>query len=209
MVAVTLLTLLAAVPARADLKLAYVDVQRALNECEAGKKAKADFRVKVQGVEQSLQSQENEVARLKDELEKKGMLMKPEQRQSLQDEYVNKAKNFERNYKDSKDDLERKDQEMTGMIIHDLAQVIRDVGEKSGYTMVFEKGSILWGAPGIDITDQVIRTYNGMHVKIGSLGGGMPAVAGGGGDEGGEQQAGASSPSDFGSAAAKHSSISK
>ncbi len=210
MVAVTLFALLAAVPARADVKLAYVDVQRALNECEAGKRAKADFRVKVQGVEQSLQSQENEVARLKDELEKKGMLMKPDQRQSLQDEYLNKAKNFERNYKDSKDDLERKDQEMTGMIIHDLAQVIRDVGEKSGYTMVFEKGSILWGTPGIDITDQVIRTYNGMHVKIGSLGGGMPAVAGGGGDEGGgEQQAGASSPSDFGSAAAKHSSISK
>ena len=144
MTAVTLLALLAAIPASAELKLAYVDVQRALNECEAGKAAKADFRVKVQKVEQNLQSEENEVARLKDELEKKGMLMKPEQRQSLQDEYVNKAKNFERNYKDSKDDLERKDQEITSMIIHDLAQVIRDVGEKNGYTMVFEKGSILW-----------------------------------------------------------------
>ena len=82
------------------MKLAYVDVQRALNECEAGKTAKAEFRVKVQGVEQKLQSEQNEVASLKDELEKKGMLMKPEQRQSLQDEYINKAKNFERNYKD-------------------------------------------------------------------------------------------------------------
>ena len=138
------------------------------------------------------------------------MLMKPEQRQNLQDEYVSKAKNFERSYKDSKDDLEHKDQEITSMIIHDLAQVIRDVGEKSGYTMVFEKGSILWGTPGIDITDQVIRTYNGMHVKIGSLGGGMGAMAAsGGGDNSEEQRAGASSPSDFGSSAAKHSSISK
>jgi outer membrane protein len=208
MAAVTLLALLAAIPASAEVKLAYVDVQRALNECEAGKAAKADFRVKVQKVEQNLQSEENEVARLKDELEKKGMLMKPEQRQSLQDEYVNKAKNFERNYKDSKDDLEHKDQEITGMIIHDLAQVIRDVGEKNGYTMVFEKGSILWGTPGIDITDQIIRSYNGMHVKIGSLGGGMTAPMGGG-EPGDEEQAGASSPSDFGSGAAKHSSISK
>jgi outer membrane protein len=209
MAAVTLLALLAAIPASAEVKLAYVDVQRALNECEAGKAAKGDFRVKVQKVEQNLQSEENEVARLKDELEKKGMLMKPEQRQSLQDEYVNKAKNFERNYKDSKDDLEHKDQEITSMIIHDLAQVIRDVGEKNGYTMVFEKGSILWGTPGIDITDQIIRTYNGMHVKIGSLGGGMTAPPMGGGEAGDEEQAGASSPSDFGSGAAKHSSISK
>jgi len=209
-VTAVLLALVVAAPARADLKLAYVDVQRALNECEAGKTAKAEFRVKVEGVEKKLQAEQNEVGGLKDELEKKGMLMKPEQRQSLQDEYVNKAKNFERNYKDSKDDLERKDQEMTGKIIHDLAQVIRDVGEKNGYTMVLEKGSILWGLPSIDITDQVIRTYNGMHVKPGNLGGGPGAVPNPEGDEGGDQQrAGASSPSDFGSNAAKHSSISK
>jgi outer membrane protein len=218
MVTAVLLMLFAAVPARADVKLAFVDVQRALNECEAGKTAKAEFRVKVEAAEKKLQEEQNEVGGLKDELEKKGMLMKPEQRQNLQDDYLNKAKNFERNYKDSKDDLERRDQEMTGKIIHDLAEVIRDVGEKQGYTMVMEKGSILWGLPSIDITDQVIRTYNGMHVKIGTLGGGMGDVASGGGagmgDSGGggddEQQAGSStSPSDFGSAAAKRSSISK
>ena len=212
--AAALLALLAATPARADVKLAYVDVQRALNECEAGKKAKAEFRVKVEGVEQKLQSEQNEIQNLKDRLEKKGMLMKPEERQNLQDEYVNKAKNFERNFKDSKDELERKDQEMTGMIIHDLAEVIRDLGEKNGYTMVMEKGQILWGVSNIDITDQVIRTYNGMHVKIGSLGGGPAAVANasaGGGDDSddAQQHAGASAPGDFGSAAAKHSSISK
>ena len=212
MVTAVLLMIFAAVPARADVKLAFVDVQRALNECEAGKTAKAEFRVKVEAAEKKLQEEQNEVGGLKDELEKKGMLMKPEQRQNLQDDYLNKAKNFERNYKDSKDDLERKDQEMTGKIIHDLAEVIRDVGEKSGYTMVMEKGSILWGVPSIDITDQVIRTYNGMHVKVGSLGGGMSAVASGGGDyEGGgdDQQAGSSAPNDFGSNAAKHSTISR
>jgi outer membrane protein len=218
MVAAALLMLFAAVPARAEVKLAFVDVQRALNECEAGKTAKAEFRVKVEAAERKLQEEQNEVGNLKDELEKKGMLMKPDQRQNLQDDYLNKAKNFERNYKDSKDDLERRDQEMTGKIIHDLAEVIRDVGEKQGYTMVMEKGSILWGLPSIDITDQVIRTYNGMHVKIGSLGGGMGDVASGGGDtdsggsggdDEGQQHAGASSPSDFGSDAAKRSSISK
>jgi outer membrane protein len=224
MVAAALLMLFAAVPARAEVKLAFVDVQRALNECEAGKTAKAEFRVKVEAAERKLQEEQNEVGNLKDELEKKGMLMKPDQRQNLQDDYLNKAKNFERNYKDSKDDLERRDQEMTGKIIHDLAEVIRDVGEKQGFTMVMEKGSILWGLPSIDITDQVIRTYNGMHVKIGSLGGGMGDVASGGGDSGagdsdaggggddeGQQQhaGGASAPSEFGAEAAKHSSISK
>ena len=83
---------------------------------------------------------------------------------------MEKLKNFERDYKDSKDELQAKDQEITAKIVHDLAQVIRAIGERDNYTMVMEKGSILWGAPGIDITDQVIRSYNAMHVAIGTVG---------------------------------------
>jgi outer membrane protein len=195
----------AAVPAHAQMKFAYVDVQRALNECDAGKRAKADFQGKVTTLEGHLQRQQNEVQALKDEMEKKGMLMNPDQRQALQDQYMDKLKNFERDYKDSKDELQAKDQEVTAKIVHDLAQVIRTIGERDNYTMVMEKGSILWGAPQIDITDQVIRNYNAMHVPIGTVGEG-PASAG---RPQMAQAPGAEEPSDFGSQAAKKSTISK
>ena len=96
---------------------------------------------------------------------------------------------------------------MTSKIVHDLAQVIRSLGERDGYTMVMEKGSILWGAPNIDITDQVIRSYNAMHVAIGSVG-----ESGGGGvartSTTSAERAGAPEPSEFGSTAAKRSSFS-
>jgi outer membrane protein len=193
-----------ATPVRAELKLAYVDVQRALNECDAGKKAKVQFQGRVETLESRLQRQQNEVQSLKDEIEKKGMLMNSEQRQNLQDQYMTKVKNFERDYKDSKDELQRKDNEITAKIVHDLAQVIRTLGERDGYTMVMEKGSILWGAPGIDITDQLIRSYNTMHVQIGTVGETSGSVS-----HASNQQAGAPVPSDFGSAAAKRSTISK
>ena len=75
--------LMVAIPAHADIRFAYVDVQRALNECDAGKKAKNEFRGRVQTIENKLQRQQNEVQTLKDELEKKGMLMKADQRQNL------------------------------------------------------------------------------------------------------------------------------
>jgi outer membrane protein len=195
--ALTLIAILAlmaaAIPARAEMKLAYVDVQRALNQCDAGKKAKAEFQSRVETVKSRLERQQDEVQSLKDQLEKKGMLMSADQRQSLSDQYTSKLKDFERAYKDAQDELQGKDQEITAKIVHDLAQVIRTLGEREGYTIVMEKGSILWGAPSIDITDQVIRTYNASHVPIGTLG------------EGG----GSSRSSSFGESAAKKSSISK
>jgi len=196
----------AATPARAEMKFAFVDVQRALNECDAGKKAKAEFQGRVTSLEGRLQRQQNEVQALKDEIEKKGMLMTENERQSKQDAYVAKLKNFERDYKDSKDELQAKDNEMTAKIVHDLAQIIRSLGERDGYTMVMEKGSILWGAPGIDITDQVIRNYNATHVQVGTLGDGGAGMSRASARA---EQAGAPEPSDFGSGAARRSTISK
>ncbi|MHB8382652.1 MAG: OmpH/Skp family outer membrane protein [Candidatus Binataceae bacterium] len=196
-----LLTVLAAQPARAEIKVAFVDVQRALNDCDAGKRAKADFQGHVQALEGKLQRDQSQVQSLKDEIQKKGMLMNPDQRQSLQDEYVAKAKDFDREYKDARDELQAKDSQITSKIVHDLAQIIRGLGERDGYTLVFEKGSVLWGAPSIDITDQVIRSYNATHVKIGTLGENGSSAA--------SAQGAAPTLGDFGSAAARRSTISK
>lgn len=197
-VAAMVLMVAMAGPARAELKLAYVDVQRALNECDAGKKAKNEFRGRIEKLQARLQKQQNEVQALKDELEKKGMLMKDDERRNLEDEYGKKLRDFERDYKDSKDELERKDNEVTGAIVKDLARIIQGIGERQGFTMVMEKGSILWGAPAIDITDQVIRSYNQSGAQMGSLG-----------EEPETGKAGASTGSSFGESAAKRSTISK
>lgn len=190
-------------PAHAQVRLAYVDVQRALNECDAGKRAKSEFQSKIQSLDSKLQREQNEVQGLKDEIEKKGMLMQPDQRQNLQDEYIKKAKDLDRNLKDARDDLQRQDNEVTGRILHDLGIIIRNIGEQSGYTMVLEKGSILWGAANLDITDQVIRSYNSSHAQVGSLGEGATARY--------EPPPPAAAPasSEFGSAAAKRSTISR
>ena len=190
-------------PAHAQVRLAYVDVQRALNECDAGKRAKSEFQNKIQSLDSKLQREQNEVQGLKDEIEKKGMLMQPDQRQNLQDEYLKKAKDLDRNLKDARDDLQRQDNEVTGKILHDLGIIIRNIGEQSGYTMVLEKGSILWGASNLDITDQVIRSYNSSHAQVGSLGEGATARY--------EPPPPAAAPasSEFGSAAAKRSTISR
>jgi outer membrane protein len=196
--ALVIMTMLAG-PARAEVKLAYVDVQRALNECDAGKKAKADFRGQIEKLEARLQKQQSEVQALKDELEKKGMLMKDDERRNLEDQYNQKLRTFQRDYSDSKDGLQRRDNEVTAAIVKDLARIIRTIGEREGYTLVMEKGSILWGTPGIDITDEVIRDYNRTSGgKIGSLG---PQSA--------PAKASASAGSQFGDAAAKRSTISK
>jgi Skp family chaperone for outer membrane proteins len=53
-----LLAMAAASTARADGKLAYVDIQRALNDCRNGKTAKASFRGRLERVQSQLQGEQ-------------------------------------------------------------------------------------------------------------------------------------------------------
>jgi outer membrane protein len=169
-IGVLLMGMMAAATARADVRLAYVDIQRALNECRAGKEAKSRFRGRIQQLQAQLEGEQNQVEQLKRELEEKGALMQPDQRQNLEDDYEKKLRKFQDDYKNSRDELQEKDNEVTGAIVRDLATVVREIGAKNGYTMVMEKGTLLWAIPGIDITDQVIRAYDAMNVRPGSLG---------------------------------------
>ncbi|MBF6568755.1 MAG: OmpH family outer membrane protein [Candidatus Binataceae bacterium] len=209
-VLMVLVGMLSAVSARAEVRLAYVDIQRALNECNAGKHAKVEIRGKVEQITGKLKRQQAEVQSIQDELQKKGMLMRADQRQNLQDEYATKLRDFQQNYKNVQEELRQKDSEMTSAIVRDLATVVRNIGEKDGYTMVMEKGQILWGAPGIDITDEVIRSYDAMHVPAGSLGE-QPGARGGAPRAGGGNEINLGGPqSSFGSSTTqKRSSISR
>ena len=143
-------------------KIGYVDLQRALNESSAGKKAKEEFKVQVDKLQAKLKRQKDEIDSLKDQLEKKALVMKEEERANLEEQYRKKLRDFERDYKDSQGDLQRKDNELTGAIIKDLQDVIGELGERDGYTLILEATSsaVLYGAKSADLTDAVMELYN-------------------------------------------------
>ncbi len=196
-VALALTAIVFAGAAHAEDKLAFVDIQRALNDCHNGKVARAEFKARLQRVQSQLEREQGEVQALKDEIEKKGSLMQPDERQNVENDYAKKLRDFQADYKTSSEELQQRDRQMTGAIVRDLAMVVQQIGRREGYTMVMEKGSLLWATPSIDITDQVVRAYDGMNVKPGAL----AAEAGqsvGGGFASGSPGGAPSSPIDSG-----------
>ena len=151
-----------------DIKLGYVDLQRALNDSSAGKAAKEKFKSEVSRAEQVLEKRKNEVEKLKDELEKKGLLLNDDQRDALERDYRDKLREFERAYKDSQQELQIKDRQLTGRILEELRQVIYQIGEQGNYTVILEGNNtvVLYGAKAIDLTQTVIGAYNQKGTKV-------------------------------------------
>jgi len=161
--AALLATLCAPGLAAADVKIGYVDLQRALNESSAGKKAKEDFRGQVEKLEVQLKGKKEELDRLKEELESKGTVMADDRRRKLESEFETKRLDLKRRFEDSQAELQKKDQELTGKIIQDLQGIIKEVGDRDGFTLILELGSspVLYFKKSADITDDVLSVYNG------------------------------------------------
>lgn len=153
--------------ASGNTKIGYIDLQKALNESEAGKEAKASFNRRVEELQKVLDEKQNELKKLQEELEKQKGLLTTEAKGEKEKVYQQKLKDVQRFAKDSQEELQQKDAELTKKILKDLREVIKKIGTDEGYTIILEKGDslVLFAAEGVDITDKVIKTYGAKGKK--------------------------------------------
>src|SRR5215468_2270945 len=150
-----------ATAARAEMRVAVVDLQRALNECDAGKKAKDQVRGKFEKAQGELKKEREDLDKARDDFEKKSILMKEDDRRDKERELENRTLDFKRKYEDMQRDLKRTDAELTSGIIEQLYGIVADYGKQQGYTVVLEASSgLLYADKALDITDAIVKIQN-------------------------------------------------
>lgn len=147
--------------ARAEIKIAVVDLQRALNECDAGKKAKEQVKAKFEKSQNELKKEREDLDKARDDFERHGVLLKDDDRRNRERELENRTLDFKRKYEDMQRDLKRTDGELTSGIIEQLYGIVSDYGKAQGYTLVLEASSgLLYADKALDITDAIVKIQN-------------------------------------------------
>ena len=141
------------------LKIAYVDMQKALNYCEAGKEAKRQMTLEVEKMQKVFAGKQKELEKIKEDLEKRGSVLSENVRREKDREYQAKLRDLQRLQKDYEDDLRRKDREFTERILKNMEVIIKQMGEEGKYTVILEKNqpTILFISNSLDLTEEVIK----------------------------------------------------
>jgi len=178
------LALLANAAVAADFKVAVVDMQRALNECDAGKHAKDQVKGKFDKAQDQLKKQRDDLDKAREEFDKKALVLKEDQRRDLEKDFEVKQLEFKRRYEDFQRDLKRTDAELTSGIVEQLYGIVSEIGQQQGYTMVLESssGALLYNDKSIDITDAVIKAHNANPNRPRASQKKPPQAGGGGGE---------------------------
>jgi outer membrane protein len=142
------------------VKIGFIDIQRAISESQAGKRAKERFQAHVKKAEADLLKEKSEIERLKTDLDKKGPLLKDEEKRNLEAELQRRYVNYQRGMQDQQQELRQKEGEMTGDILKELEKIVNEVGKAEKFTLILERSQILYSDQGIDITNRVIEAFN-------------------------------------------------
>jgi outer membrane protein len=148
--------------ASAEQKIGYVDLQRALNEVDEGKAAKAQLKKDFDAKQKTLDERQDELKKLKADFDKQSVVMADQAKRDKQGELDRKYMETQQLYMQMQKELAEREQEVTKGIFEKMSKVIGEIAEAEGFTMIFDRtGSGLIYAPvSLDVTNELIRKYN-------------------------------------------------
>jgi outer membrane protein len=158
---------LAGIASAAEAKIGYVDLRVALNDSDAGKKAKVELESMIKTKQTSIDEKGKVIEKLKADFEKQSSVLSAEARKSKEDEIERLLRDYQRLVQDSQNELKKKEGELTGAIIKELREVVEKIGQDEGYSLLLEnvEGIILYSRKDLDITERVVKIYNELKAK--------------------------------------------
>ncbi len=140
------------------LKIGVVDLYKAVNESEQGKKAKADLEGMIKSKQEALESKGRAIEKLRSDLEKQGDVLSADAKKNKAEEYERLTREYQRNMADSQNEVRKKEAELTGRIIKTIRDIVLQIAQQGKYSLILERaeGLVLSVDPSLDITDTVI-----------------------------------------------------
>lgn len=161
---------LALVPAlaSAEQKLGLVDLQRALNEVDDGKAAKALLKRDFDEKQKHLDAKKAEFDKLQADLEKQSVVMAESAKRDKAAELDRRARELQGLFMQLQKDLSERERDATKGIYDRMANIVREIAEAEGFTVVLEKGAgVVYAPTSLDLTNELIRKYNARHPPAG------------------------------------------
>ena len=151
-----------------NLKVGIINMNRALNETEEGKRILDNMKAVISKENEELRKKQENLKRLQDELSKQGFLLSDAARLQKEEELRRRSRDVDRFREDKQAEFARMQQRATERIHQGLMKIIKKFATSEKYDMLMESGDQLAGMPGpviyfdnsLDVTDEIISRYN-------------------------------------------------
>jgi len=144
--------------ASAQLKLAVINVQKAMLDSEELKKLSAEEEAKFKPRTEELNKLQADLQSLQQQLQSNKLT--PQAQADLQIQLQRKQRDAQRLSDDLQQEFDRDRQDILGKSSQKMQEVIKKLAEEGGYDIILDVSQALYFKPAMDITAQALAAYN-------------------------------------------------
>jgi len=155
------------------MRVAVVDVQRAVMQTEDGLRASATLKKLFDQRQQELSKKQNDLEKQGADLEKQAKVLSKDAYTKRREELQKQALEYQANAVEYTKELEKKQKEMTDPILEKVLGIVKRIATSDNYDLVVDRATVAYARGDLDLTDKCIQLYNS-----GSGGSAAPATSG-------------------------------
>ena len=143
-------------------KVGVVDMGRALNETEHGRRAKSKLEKLFAKRQKSFADKQNKLKQLKDSIEKQQAVLERSVLAKKVEQYQKAVMELQGTYMEFQRELQAKEAELTKDILKRMKAIMKRIGQKEGYAIILERAEagVIYIPSSYDLTDILIQRYN-------------------------------------------------
>lgn len=161
-VAIVAAALAAAGPAPGgEIKIAVIDVNRILNESEAGKAARTKMEARYEELKKKIEGVSEDARKIKEELDKQKILLGKEKLKEREDALAAKVAELRTLTQESEREMQARQGEVTRDVLKLIEGKIDKVVEEEKIELLLDRSSgVVHSDPSLDITAKVLERVN-------------------------------------------------
>lgn len=149
--------------AAGDVKIGFVDIQKAITETKEFKKSQMKFRVEIQKEKGIIDARKKKVESMLAEINKQANVLNPSLKKKKEESFLREKKDFERYVQDREEEFARKEKLALDKISKKMLEVLKQLGKQKKLTMVIEKKSVFYSDSTLELTSLATKTYNKLY----------------------------------------------
>lgn len=151
---------IAPLAAKAETKVAVVDVQRAVMQTEDGLRAKATLTKLFDSRQQELNKKQTELQKQKEDIDKQAKVLSKEAYQKRAEDWQKRMMELQQVFLEYNKELEKKQKEMTEPIFEKVLAIVKRLATTESIDLVMDRATVAYVRGDLDLTDRAIQMYN-------------------------------------------------
>ena len=144
-----------------EIKIAVIDVNKVLNQSEAGKVAKKKMEARYEELKKDIDAKQEEAKKLKDEIDKQKVMLGKDKLKEKEDALAAKVADLRKLTQESEMEMQERQGELTREVLKQIESQVDIVVKAEKYDLVFERSAgVVYVVESLDITDRVLELVN-------------------------------------------------